>query len=503
MAGPIGIGPRLDLRVSQQLVLSPQLQAAIKLLTLSNLELQAEIAAELEKNPLLDVASDEEVMDGGDAATEPAELSAGTGTDGPDAATLDQQLADDSRSPAADDLDVNLMEERFHHDCASDSGSGGELPDDFSFDSIAAPGETLAQALERQAAGLSGPLATIVLHLISLVDEAGYLTEPLEGVAERLSVPLDRVEAALATLQGFEPTGVGARTLAECIALQAIEADRYDPCMQALIANLDLVARGDLAQLRRLCDVDSDDLADMLRELRSYNPKPGLIFSTGRTDPIVPDVFIRRTATGWAIDLNSATLPRLIVNRQYQADVARHARDHCGTAAAERQYLDQCLSQAHWLMKALDQRAQTILKVATELVRQQQGFFDHGVAHLRPITLKTVADAVGMHESTVSRATSNKYLSCDRGLFELKYFFTTAIHSCDGSADASSEAVRQRIRALIDSEPPLKPLSDDKLVTLLNKEGYGVARRTVAKYREALGYPSSFDRRRRALVKAA
>lgn len=488
----MSLGPRLDLRVSQSLVISPQLQAAIKLLTLSNLELQTEIAAELERNPLLEVADDSSEQDA-PAAPEPS----------PEAETLDRQLADASPSPAADDLDVNMMEERFHHDCASDSATGGEVPDDFNFDAIAAESETLAQFLERQAAGLSGPLATIVLHLISLVDEAGYLTEPLETVAGRLGVPMDQAEAALAVLQGFEPTGVGARNLAECIALQAIEADRYDPCMQALIANLDLVARGDLAQLRRLCDVDSEDLADMLRELRSYNPKPGLVFGSGRTDPVVPDIFVRKSRKGWAIELNSGTLPRLVINRQYQATVTRHAATHNGTAKAERQYVEQCLSQAHWLMKALDQRAQTILKVATELVQQQQGFFDHGVSQLRPLTLRAVADAIGMHESTVSRVTSNKYLSCDRGVFELKYFFTTAVHTSDGGADASSEAVRQRIKALIDHEEPLKPLSDDKLVEQLKKEGYDVARRTVTKYREALGLPSSFDRRRRNLVKAA
>lgn len=488
----MSLGPRLDLRVSQSLVISPQLQAAIKLLTLSNLELQSEIAAELERNPLLELADD-----GGEQDVPPAPQSS-TGAE-----ALDRQLADGSASPAADDLDVNLMEERFHHDCASDSGTGGELPDDFNFDSIAADSETLSQILDRQAAGLSGPLATIVAHLISLVDEAGYLTEPIEGVAERLAISIDQAEAALAVLQGFEPTGVGARNLAECIALQAIEADRYDPCMQALIANLDLVARGDLAQLRRLCDVDSDDLADMLRELRSYNPKPGLVFGSGRTDPVVPDIFVRKSRSGWSIELNAGTLPRLVINRQYQTSVTRHAATHNGTAKAERHYVEQCVAQAHWLMKALDQRAQTILKVATELVVQQQGFFDHGVSQLRPLTLRAVADAIGMHESTVSRVTSNKYLSCERGVFELKYFFTTAVHASDGAADASSESVRQHIRMLIDQEDPLKPLSDDKLVEQLKKDGYEVARRTVMKYREALGLPSSFDRRRRNLVKAA
>jgi len=491
----MGMGPRLDLRVSQTLVVSPQLQAAIKLLALSNLELQAEVAAELDRNPLLDMADDDGSSGPEDMAPE-APVSA-------DPQDMDVQLGADAGA-GAEDMDANMAEERFHHDSQADSGGGGgDMGEEFNFDSVAADEETLAAALERQAGGLEGTGHALVLHLISLIDESGYLTEPLEGVAERLGIELAEAEAALAIIQTFEPTGVGARNLAECIALQAKEADRYDPCMAALIDHLDLVARGDLQQLRRLCDVDAEDLADMLRELRTYNPKPGLVHGSGRMVPVVPDIFIRKTARGWAIELNAGTLPRLVVNRHYHASISYHAARHNGTAKAEKQYLDQCLSQANWLMKALDQRANTILKVATELVQQQQGFFEHGVAHLRPLTLRAVADVIGMHESTVSRVTSNKYLSCDRGVFELKYFFTTAVHKADGGADASSEAVRQRIRALIDNEPTLKPLSDDKLVELLKRDGYDVARRTVTKYREGMQIPSSVDRRRRNLVKAA
>jgi RNA polymerase sigma-54 factor len=485
----MALGPRLDLRTAQTLVVSPQLQAAIRLLTLSNMELQAELEAELERNPLLDLSDDgtAEV-----ATAEPASSDPGA---------MDETLAAEDGAHPASDLDMDLDAERFHHDCASDSG--GSTTEEFSFDQVEAGAETLAEALERQAAGLDGFTHAIVLHLISAIDEAGYVTEPIAEIAERLGVSLGEVEAALAIVQRFEPTGVGARSLAECIALQAREADRYDPCMRVLIDNLDLVARGDLAQLRRLCDVDADDLADMLRELRSYNPKPGLIFGGGSAPSIVPDVFVRRTPKGWSIELNAGTLPRLVVNRQYQVRLQAHAAQMNGKGRAERQYVEGCLSQAHWLMKALDQRATTILKVATEIVARQEGFFTHGIRALRPLTLRAVADAVDLHESTVSRVTSNKYLSCERGVFELKYFFTTGIHSADGAADASSETVRVRIRALIDGEEPLKPLSDDKLVELLRLDGHDIARRTVTKYREAMGIPSSFDRRRRALVRAA
>lgn len=497
----MSLGPRLDLRTSQTLVISPQLQAAIKLLTLSNLELANELAAELERNPLLELA-DEGGEGAGEAGEAPTEAPTPEGD--PDSAGMDTDLAAGDGAHSGEDLDVDLVEERFHHDSVADSGAPAEPGEEFSFDQIEADEITLAEHLERQALQLPSADQPLALHLISLIDEAGYLTEPLSDIADRLGLDEAEVERVLKLVQTFDPTGVGARTLAECIALQAIEADRYDPCMAALIANLELVARGDLAQLRRLCGVDAEDLADMLRELRSYNPKPGLLYGGGRTVPVVPDVFVRRAGRkGWTVELNAGTLPRLIVNRQYQARISARSSRSGPASRPERQFLDSCLSQAQWLMKALDQRATTIMKVAVALVEEQQAFFEHGVAHLKPLTLRQIADQIEMHESTVSRVTSNKYLACDRGVFELKYFFTNAIQSSDGGVDASAEAVRQRLKALIEAEAPLKPLSDDKLVELLKKDGYDLARRTVTKYREAMGIPSSFDRRRRALVRAA
>jgi len=533
----MGMGPRLDLRTTQSLVISPQLQAAIKLLALSNLELQAEISAELDRNPLLEMVDDGDgggadsvgsadaeggqqltTIDGanfdefrGDGSGDSdGSSSEGGGEPGADdfdqdgSGAMDQELAADQGAHRADDLDVDYVEERFHHDSICDSGRAAEPSEDFSFDHIAADDLTLVNVLERQALGLSGTDLATALHIISLIDEAGYLTEPVVDIAERLGLEPADVERVLGIVQTFEPTGVGARNLAECIALQAREADRYDPCMASLIDHLDLVARGDLAQLRRLCNVDAEDLADMLRELRSYNPKPGLVHGSGRTMPVVPDIFVRRMARGWTVELNSGTMPRLIVNRQYQARIAAHASSASGSRGKpERQFLDQCISQAHWLMKALDQRATTIMKVAIALVEEQEMFFEKGVAHMKPLTLRQIADTIEMHESTVSRVTSNKYLSCDRGVFELKYFFTSAIQGADGGVEASAEAVRQRLKWLIEAEEPLKPLSDDKLVEALKKDGYDLARRTVTKYREAMNIPSSFDRRRRAVVKAA
>ncbi|MDB5675799.1 MAG: polymerase sigma-54 factor, partial [Sphingomonas bacterium] len=315
-------------------------------------------------------------------------------------------------------------------------------------------------------------------------------TVSLLDVANRLGVPLARVEAVLSVIQTFDPTGVGARDLAECLVIQAKEADRYDPCMARLIDNLDLLARGDLARLKRICGVDDEDMADMIRELRGYDPKPGCRYGGEPAQSVVPDIFVAQRKTGWAIEINAATLPRVLVNRSYYTELSAAPQDKASKA-----WLSECLASANWLVKALDQRQRTIIKVATEIVKQQEAFFLKGVAHLKPMTLRQVADVIEMHESTVSRVTSNKYLSCARGTFELKYFFTSGVSSSEGGDAVSAEAVKSAIRALIANEGA-NILSDDTLVDLLNAKGFGLARRTVAKYREAIGIGSSVQRRR-------
>jgi RNA polymerase sigma-54 factor len=271
--------------------------------------------------------------------------------------------------------------------------------------------------------------------------------------------------------------------------------------MVRLLDNLQLVASHDMATLLRVVGVDREDLADMLAELRRLDPKPGRAFEAGPVEAVVPDVFVRPGPGGeWQIELNSDVLPQVLVNRIYYASVTKKTRD-----SAEKTFLTDCLATANWLAKSLDQRAQTILKVTAEIVKQQDAFLVHGVTQLRPMTLKTVADAIEMHESTVSRVTSNKYVSTPRGLFEMKYFFTTALGSSTGEADHSAEAVRHRIRQIIDAERPEDILSDDTIAEMLQKErGIEVARRTVAKYREGMNIPSSVIRRRqkRALVAA-
>jgi RNA polymerase sigma-54 factor len=481
----MSLAPTLQLRQSQSLVMTPQLQQAIKLLALSNLEIEGVIAEEVEKNPLLEALAPE-----GDAAAPEREAAAE-----PVAETAG---ADELAHAGEQALDVD-MAERFD-DGPGDrilTGSSGalggeELPD---LDQLADEAESLAAHLMAQAGtAVDGADLFIAQHLIDQIDEAGYLTVPLLEVANRLGVALARVEAVLAIIQTFEPTGVGARDLAECIALQAQEADRYDPCMARLIGNLDLLARGDLARLKRICQCDDEDMADMIRELRGYDPKPGCRYGGEPPAAVVPDLFVRRTPTGWLVELNQATLPRVLVNRRYHAELARGSQDKQSKA-----WLGEMLQGANWLVKALDQRQRTIIRVATEIVKQQEAFFRHGVQHLKPMTLARVAEAIEMHESTVSRVTSNKYLSCARGVFELKYFFTTAVAGADGG-EVSAEAVRGALRALIAGEGATI-LSDDTLVERLQAQGFDIARRTVAKYREAMGIGSSIQRRRALALK--
>ncbi|MCW0196875.1 RNA polymerase factor sigma-54 [Sphingopyxis sp.] len=480
----MALGPRLDLRQSQSLVMTPQLQQAIKLLALSNLELEAYLAEALEGNPLLDAAPADRDEGGADEGGEEALPAADVQPD------TDAALSSDAGT--ADDLDVDFAEERFHHDSASDSvGLSGEASEGIDFDSFAEHESTLHDHLLAQVGERFGGIeAVVAAQLVALIDEAGYLRADLSELAAQLGVPLALVEAVLAGIQTFDPSGVGARDLAECIAIQAREADRYDPAMATMIAHLDLVAKGAFPQLKRICGVDDEDLADMIRELRGYDPRPGLKFGGDAVQAVVPDLYVRQTAKGWAVEVNSGTLPRLLVNRRYYAELA------AGAAAKSKAWLSEQLAGANWLVRALDQRQRTIVKVASAIVKQQEGFFLHGVAHMRPLTLRQVAEDIGMHESTVSRVTSNKYLSCARGLFELKYFFSSGISATEGDGAVSAEAVKSRIKAMIEAEDAKAILSDETIAQKLSAEGHDIARRTVVKYREAMGYGSSVQRRR-------
>jgi len=514
----MALGPRLDLRQSQSLVMTPQLQQAIRLLALSNIEIEAFISDELERNPLLELGGEEPggdiVSSGVDAAFDTPVASA---SDGDPVGSDD--LIGAGMGEADRPLDIDMSAEVFHHDSVSDcperaaGESSGGLDGGLSMNDIATGGAgeargwedsleydlSLREHLHAQAGiVLSGQLLFIGRHLIELIDEHGYLRGDLLQVSHQLGVPLAQVEATLAAIHSLEPTGVGARDLAECLALQAREADRYDPCMARLIDNLELLARGALPQLKRLCRVDDDDLADMIAELRQYDPKPGSRFGGTSIETVVPDLFVLEREGKWMIEINSATLPRLLVNRAYHVSLTGGRHD-----AKSKAWLSECMAEANWLVKALDQRQRTIIKVASEIVKQQEGFFRKGVTQLRPLTLRSVADGIEMHESTVSRVTSHKYLSCARGLFELKYFFTSAIQSTDGGDAVSASAVKSHIRTLIDEEDGKNILSDDQLVDLLKVRGFDIARRTVAKYREALGLGSSVQRRRQKKLQGA
>ena len=336
----------------------------------------------------------------------------------------------------------------------------------------------------------------IAVHLLDQIDEAGYLRDGLDGVAARLGCAPARVEQVLARLQEFDPPGVFARDLPECLALQLRDRNRLDPAMRLLLDNLPLLAARNAPALLRICGVDAEDLAEMVAEIKSLDPRPGHAFDPPLAQPVIPDVIMRAQPEGdWLVELNADTLPRVLVNNRYFARVSRAVR-----SKAEREYLTDRLQSANWLVKSLDQRATTILKVASEIVRQQDGFFRRGVQALRPLILRDIADAIGMHESTVSRVTTNKYMATPRGLFELKYFFTSSIAASRGGDAHSAEAVRFRIRGLIDGEPSDDTLSDERIVELLEKGGVEIARRTVAKYREAMRIPSSVQRRREKIL---
>ncbi len=510
---------KLMMRQGQALVMTPQLLQAIKLLQFSNVELAAFIQEELERNPLLERAED--LPD----ADETAHLA-------PDG----EKAEDDAAVASADfndagDAEWNSDALAINRD-ALESSLGTELSNTFDDDRPPTPGERYEFA---EGAGLSanswsgspGPsfddeqanleayvaaeinlkdhlsaqlmLATadpidrvIGQTLIDSIDDAGYFTDSLAEVAARLGTALQRAEKVLALIQSFEPSGVGARSLAECIAIQLRERDRFDPAMQTLVAHLDLVAKRDYATLRKLCGVNAEDVNDMIAEIRQLDPKPGRAFGAAALQPVVADVTVSPLPDGsWHVELNSDVLPRVLVNQVYAARVTRAKAND-----VDKSFLSNCLQTANWLTKSLEQRARTILKVASEIVRQQDAFFAHGVEHLRPLNLKTVADAIGMHESTVSRVTSNKYIATPRGLFELKYFFTASIASHNGGDAHSAEAVRFRIKQMIDREGANDILSDDAIVEQLKSSNVDIARRTVAKYRESLRIPSSVERRR-------
>jgi RNA polymerase sigma-54 factor len=487
----MALSPRLEMRQGQGLVMTPQLQQAIKLLQLSAVELSEYVEAELEKNPLLERAEPEapEISEAREAQTVdrgddmPGDADGGGGEAEAEARQQEMSAGEQVEEGVAPVTDWSK---------ASSSKSLEDLPE--LEDSITSA-LTLAQHLDAQlaAAGVTPVERMIGAALIDQVDDWGYFRGDTRDLSFTLGCEEAEVAAMLAKMQGFEPVGVMARNLGECLSLQLKDRGRFDPAMEALIAHLDLLGRNERARLESICGVDREDLDDMIAEIRALTPKPGAGFGAGPVQVVVPDIYVKDGPDGvWRVELNSDTLPRLLMNARYYGEVSKVAKKD-----EDKAFLTECATNASWLIKTLDQRARTILKVAREIVRQQDAFLAHGVAHLRPLNLKTVATAIEMHESTVSRVTANKYMATPRGVFELKYFFTASIPSADGGEAHSAEAVRHRIRSLIEGEDADGVLSDDRIVEILRGAGIEIARRTVAKYRESLRIPSSVERKRR------
>ncbi len=506
--------------------MTPQLQQAIKLLQLSNIELNEYVESELEQNPLLERDDTAGSVDsdglggpdgsGGDGAAN------STGEDFGDAVDPDLNglkavdFSDQGNGTEAiagdmgNDMDTgsdwnndsisnaDIAAEQLSDQAFSDWGSGGQgtdfggaLPN---LEETVSGNISLRDHLGSQMAlSMFDPVDRLIgASLIDMLDGSGYISGELDQLADGLGCSLQQVEAVLEVLQSLDPPGIFARDLSECLGLQLKELDRLDPAMQALLGNLEMLAKRDLAGLMDICGVDEEDITDMVAEIRELDPKPAEAFDGIVAQPVVPDVIMRSVAGGnWVVELNTDTLPKVLVNNTYFTRISRDAG-----SKADKQYINDCYQSANWLVKSLHQRATTILKVASELVRQQDAFFIRGVQYLKPLVLRDIAEAIEMHESTVSRVTSNKFMATPRGIFELKYFFTAAIGSSSGGESHSAESVRHRIKALIKAEPMSKILSDDKIVTLLRGEGVDIARRTVAKYRESLSIPSSVQRRR-------
>ena len=491
----MALAPRLDLRQSQSLVITPQLQQAIKLLQLSAVELSEYVEQELTENPLLEA---DESGDGGALAEgagnaddrSDAGLSVVDAVDGQDEAPMDVEAAVEGNEPALGDDDGGGMDTHSAETWGS-GGLGGDLPD---LDRTVAEAPDLRSHLIQQLnLSVTAPAERFIgVHLIDQLDESGYLRLDLAEAAQQLGTDVARVERVLALMRRFDPAGIFARDLKDCLRLQLEDRNRFDPAMAAFIDNIELLAARDIKKLREVCAVSMEDLQDMIAEVRALDPKPALKFEPVANESVIPDVIMSlRPDGGWRIELNTDTLPRVLVNRSYISDINR-----AKVTKADKEFLAERLQSANWLVKALHQRAETILKVATELVKQQEAFFRLGVTHLRPLILRDVADAIEMHESTVSRVTTNKYMATPRGIFELKYFFTQGLPSVHGAETHSAESVRHRIKTLVDAELITDVLSDDRIVEILRGDGIEVARRTVAKYRDSLNIPSSVQRRR-------
>ena len=484
---------KLDLRQGQNLVMTPQLQQAIKLLQLNNAELLEFVEEEIAQNPLLEKKEDDPEPDMPGSEQESS----------PDKQDADEMQAgfDQAWDNASPDAQENLQDfdpgSAALNTSSSSGGSSGLDSLDKAFDASLSKTETLREHLLEQlhVACEDARDRMIGSMLIDQLDETGYLRHSVEDLVETLGCSEERVSRLLSTMRGFDPTGIFASDLKDCLRLQLIDQDRLDAPMEVLLENLDMLGNHDYSGLAKKCDVNETYLEDMISDIQSLNPKPASNFETLVVQTAIPDVLMKKLPKhlggGWRVELNTETLPRVLVNQEYYTEVCNASKDK-----KDKEYITSQLHSANWLVRSLDQRAQTILKVSSEIVEQQDAFFNYGIEFLKPLTLKDIADSIDMHESTVSRVTNNKYMGTPRGIFELKYFFSTSISGTDQGVSHASEAVKARIANLINEENPEQILSDDKIVELLEKDGISLARRTVAKYREELHIPSSIQRRK-------
>lgn len=498
---------KLELRHGQSLVMTQQLQQSIKLLQCTALELREFVELELEKNPFLaqedgegDASvSDEEVKE---SSEEEESSFAESLEDKPREADFgdsgDNNFSDSAEEGGGFDDSRDIERDYLRQSQSASGGSGGSFDDDGDTRGIEdnpSQDMTLRQhLLEQLHLDIQDPTQRLIgAQLIDMTDEAGYIKDDLAPVADMLGVEVSEVEAVLKLLQRFDPAGVCARNLQECLTLQLRDQDRLDPAMQTLLENLNLVAEGRFDDLRKRCDVDKEDLRQMIAEIRSLNPKPGSGFSHEISQAVEPDAFVRRLPDGnWHVELNMNNFPKVMVNKRYYKKITQATRN-----VQDKKYLSEQFGSASWLVRALEQRAETLLKVCGELVKQQDAFFRLGVRYLKPMTLKMIAAETNYHESTISRVTNGKYILCPRGTFELKYFFTSALQRTEGGGDdVSSESVKHYIGEMIGQETGENILSDDEIVEKLKERNITVARRTVAKYREAIGIPSSPKRKR-------
>jgi RNA polymerase sigma-54 factor len=471
--------PSLQLRLGQQLTMTPQLQQAIRLLQLPTIELQAHIRELLESNVMLE--QDEDTESGSYESISSAETAPETAAPVEDAPVeiIDDNWSDQSVGPG---------------DNPWSSGGGGD--DDRQQEFADASGQSLRDHLlwQLELARLAPRELAIGRAVIDAINDDGYLSEPLDVIGASLKPELDpsvdEVERVLAIVQMFDPPGIGARSVSECLLLQLEQLQPATPGLATARAiasdHLELLAERELTALRRELHASDEELETAVALVRSCHPRPGSIVSGSASEYVVPDVFVRRTPRGWSVEINGATLPRVRLNQSY-ANLVGRSSSHASMRAQ--------LQEARWLLKSLEIRNDTLTKVARSIVERQSEFLEHGEEFMRPMILRDIAEAISMHESTVSRVTSGKYMHTPRGVFELRYFFSSQVESSDGSG-TSSTAIRAKIRKLIREEDPAAPLSDSRIAEILSGEGIPVARRTVAKYRETMGLAPSNERRR-------